>query len=166
MSEVRFLVNIDVANFDALLEAAKDCGYEGDVDDISEIIETVVINADKAPVDTGFEIVSSEVAVSPDAPSGKENAYYIDFHLRILDETAFITEARRRYYSCWGQNDWLPKGLSEAGYEILVASNGNSGSPMDSGYEIVGTKYYFDLSLSSAVIEKFSDEPEAPVPGM
>jgi hypothetical protein len=163
MSEVRFLVKIDVSDFDQLREAAEERGYDGAADDIAEIIDVVVINAEKAPVDTGFEIVSSPVA-----SAGQENAYHIDFHLRITDEAAFVTEARRRYLACWGQDDWLPESLSEAGYEILVASNGNPESPLDIGFEIAGTKYYADLPLSPGVIALFSDDnvSELAVPGM
>lgn len=156
MSEVRFVVKIDVANPDDLLEAAQERGYEGAADDIAEIVDVVVINAEKAPVDTGFEIVSSAVTKGAD-----EKAYEIDFHLRITDETAFIMEARRCYFACWGQDNWLPEGLSEAGYEILVASNGNPDSPVDIGFEITGTNYYADLPLSPAVIEAFSDDLNA-----
>lgn len=163
MPEVRFVVNINVVNSGHLLEAARERGYEGTVDDIAEIIDVVVINAEKAPVDTGFEIVSSVVA-----PAAQEKAYEIDFHLTITDESAFIAEARRRYFSCWGDNDWLPESLSEAGYEILVASNGNPESPLDIGFEIAGTKYYADLPLSPNVIASFSDGDlsEAFVPGI
>lgn len=161
MSEVRFIVKIVVADPDDLFEAAQERGYDGAVDDIGEIIDLVVINAEKAPVDTGFEIVSTAVT-----KGAQEKAYEINLHLRIVDETSFITEARRRYFECWGEDDWLPEGLSEAGYEILVASNGNSESPLDIGFEIVGTNYYADLPLSPAVIASFSGDmtiPAAPV---
>lgn len=162
MSEVRFVVKIDVANPNDLLEAAQERGYEGTADDIAEIVDVVVINAEKNPVETGFEIVSSAVTKGAD-----ERGYEIDFHLRITDETAFITEARHRYFACWGDDDWLPEGLSEAGYEILVASNGNPDSPLDIGFEITGTKYYADLPLSPAVRQAFSDDLSEPAaPGM
>jgi hypothetical protein len=162
MTEVRFLVDINLVTPDDLREAAQDRGYSGAADDIAEMIDVVVINAEKAPLDTGFEIISSPVR-----ESSKESVYTIDFHLRITDEVAFVTEARRRYLACWGQDDWIPESLSEAGYEILVASNGNPESPLDIGFEIAGTKYYADAPLSAVVVEAFSDDVVEPVvPGM
>lgn len=165
MTEVHFLVQINLISPDDLRVAAQDRGYSGGVDDIAEMIDEVVINADRPPVETGFEIVSSSVRKQ----SG-EKAYAIDFHLRITDEVAFIKEARQRYSDCWNDTSWMPEGLSEAGYEILVASNGNADSPVDLGFEIVSTKYYADAALSSSVVQALTadvdDEIEPAVPGM
>ena len=165
MTEVRFLAQINLLTADDLRAAAKERGYSGAADDIAEMIDEVVVNADKAPVDTGFEIVSAAVRKAVE-----KDRWVIDFHLRIMDELAFVKEARSRYLSCWGDNDWMPDSLSEAGYEILVASNGNPESPLDLGFEIADTKYYADAPLSPAVVAAFSNDMvevvEPTVPGM
>lgn len=165
MTEVRFLVQINLIDPADLRAAAQERGYSGAADDIAEMIDEVVINADRPPVETGFEIVSTSVRKQT-----AEKAYAIDFHLRVTDELAYIKEARQRYEDCWNDADWMPEGLSEAGYEILVASNGNADSPVDLGFEIVDTKYYADVPLTPSVIEaisKIADEDiDLVVPGM
>lgn len=151
MSEVRFVVKIHVLFQGYLLLAAKECGYDGSGDAVGDMLDEV-IRADKAPLDTGFEIVSSLLTNGP-----QHNEFYFDYHLRISDEASFISEARSRYMSCWGGGDWVPKSLGEAGYEILVASNGSLQSPLEMGFEIVDTVYYADLPLSDSVIATLSE---------
>lgn len=146
MSEVRFSVKFHVLSPGYLLLAARECGYTGSGDAVGDMLDEV-IRADKAPLDTGFEIASSLLTNGP-----QHSEFYFDFHLRISDEASFISEARRRYMSCWGDGDWVPKSLGEAGYEILVASNGSLQSPLEMGFEIVDTIYYADLPLSHSVI--------------
>jgi hypothetical protein len=162
MSEVHFIVKIDIADQEVFIQAARDRGYEDETDDFPEMIELVVINPDRPPLDKGYEIVRSTATKG----AGETN-YEIDFHLRITDQVAFIGEVRRCWNSCWGDNDYLPESLAEAGYEILVASNANPESPLDLGFEITGTKYYADMPLSHEVTTLYSDgENEPAVPGI
>lgn len=156
MSEVCFSVKLRVLSLDDLQSSAQGYGFDGPADGVGEMIDAVIF-ADRPPVETGFEIVSS--IVSRDE---QQNVFHVGYRLKILDEASFVAEARRRYNSCWGDGDWMPESLGEAGYEILVASNGNPKSPADNGFEIVD-RFYCDDLLSHDVLEVLMNDGSSSV---
>lgn len=144
MTAIRFDVLINVVDQTKLAKGTEALGYDVEPDDVLEMLELTVTNADKAPLDTGFEITEKRV-VGHDA----EHQFTLTVWLTVNDEAAFIAEAKTRYNECWGDDDWTPDTLGEAAYEILVGSNAGE-TPDVLGFEIMNVTYPADHQLNNA----------------
>ncbi len=133
MTEIRFATKIEVINERVLREWANDLDNAGNVS-IENAVYAAVVNPEDAPLDAGFEIKSGLVTNLKDA------VFEVNLLVEVLDAEKFVRNAISRYVACWQDDDWRPKTLCEAGYEILIASNA-SPSPLDVGFEIHDTNY-------------------------
>lgn len=127
--DIEFAVTIRIVDRAELVQTAVDRGLD-DKGALGRAIVMTVCNPATAPLETGFELIST-------VPSNETDGLTtIKFQATALDPAAIIGEARECYAAAWMDTDWTPPSIEEALYEILVASNAN-GSPVDHGFEIV-----------------------------
>jgi hypothetical protein len=101
---------------------------------VEDALRVLCVNPSEAPGTVGYQV--ADVAVSA---SGSDDAgYNVELVVkgRLLNEALFLAEAKDVYYENWGDEYWEPKGMDEAFYELVLASNA-SPTTSDVGYSIV-----------------------------
>lgn len=111
---------------------------------IGEAICAGVVNPVRPPEECGFTAQSSAIQ----DPSQPGRRWSIRIQAEINDPSAVVAEARERYVQCWNNPFWYPGSLSEAVYEILIASNA-SPAPVDIGLNLFEMNPLKDVPLSS-----------------
>lgn len=142
MSTASFTVEISAVDLEVMAVFALTLNPDLEPDAAPrEIVEEILINPPRAPLDDGYEIRTRAVR---DVGFGR---FVLDLEAEIFDEAGFLAAARSAYAKAWNE-DFEPENLGEALYEIVLGSNA-SPSPLEIGFEILNHDHRGELVAPS-----------------
>lgn len=132
---IAVILNVEPEDYDLLLEAAINIeDSDKPITHAGQALRVVGVCPENPPVDAGYEIEHTQVA-----KLSEDNQYQLYVRAIVHDEEQFLREAKDCYVGAWQDKSWVPATLSEALYEIILASNANP-SPDECGFSIVKWK--------------------------
>lgn len=146
MNLFTFTCDVVVTNVEALNEFALDLGGEEYQlpDTLGELVRDVVLRWHATDfAEHGLAWVNCTVEQAP-ARSWGGDAFTLTVHGQVADYALFMAETRAAYQRCWFDDDWQPRSLDEAAFELLAASN-ESPSPDECGFNFDTYRFGYTL---------------------
>lgn len=149
MSLFSFSCDVVITSIPSLHELAADLadGKYTLPDDFGELARDVVLRWHATDfAELGLAWVNCTVEPAP-ARSWGGDAFTLTVHGQVADYELFERLTVAAYRRCWFDDDWRPRTIDEAAFELLAASN-ESPSPDECGFHFDG--YRFGLAETAS----------------
>ncbi|MDE4914371.1 hypothetical protein PQI07_27245 [Methylobacterium sp. 092160098-2] len=134
MSTANFTVEISAVDPEVMAAFARTLNPDLELNAAPcRIVEEILINPPRAPLDDGYEIRTRAVR---DLGLGR---FVLDLEAEIFDEAGFLIAVRSAYAKAWDEQ-FEPENFGEALYEIVLGSNASPG-PLEIGFEILNHEH-------------------------
>jgi hypothetical protein len=142
-ARIAIAIEVVVAiSVDELRAYLADYGETPTPDTTENLIVQAIVRPDVTPLDCGYRLLNKTAEIDPNS-----QRYIIRINAEVFDLHRVAVTARECYQTTWQDDDWRPKTLGEALFEILIASN-QSPSPDIAGYEIIEHSAPIDHDLT------------------